>query len=176
VEDLGAVADDLRQLFTDFGLRPYRVFSVLQRWSGGRVGAGTLAVVRELELLPTPLVDLGPVKRKHTEGGGTEDGQFTLRQLSPRLTEDQVQSLVAPGGLGPGEESFLEVRHDARDGQELARRRFTVVGPPFRKAGQFEWQVRLTKANPDRDRQGDTTGERQQFPERLRNPLMSEGD
>lgn len=175
MEQLGAVADDMRQLFTDFGLRPYRIVSVLQRWSGGRVGAGTVAVVREQELLPTPLIEW-TVRRKATEGGFTEDGSATLSEISPRLTEQQVQALVAPQGLAAGEESFLEVRMDARDGTEPHRRRFTVVGPPYRKAGKFEWRVRLEKANPDRDRHGGTGGERQQFPDRLRNPLMAEGD
>lgn len=175
VEQLGAVADDLRQLQTDFGLRPYRVVSVLQRWSGGRVGAGTVAVVRELELLPTPLIEWA-VRRRNTEGGYTEDGSAVLSEISPRLTEEQVQQLVAPGGLGPGEESFLEMRMDARDGVVVPRRRFTVQGPPFRKAGKFEWRVRLVKANPDRDHQGGLGGERTDFPERLRNPLMAEGD
>ena len=175
VEDLGSVADDLRQLYTDFGLRPYRVFSVLQHWSGGRVGAGTVAVVREIEFLPTPLVDVLPVKRRVTEGGFTEDGDTWLRQISPRLTEDEVQNLVAPGGLQPGDDPFIEVRMDARDGLS-ERRRYTVQGPPARDAGGFEWKVRLVKANPDRGRQGETSGERQAFPERLRNPLMAEGD
>ncbi len=175
MEQLGGVADDLRQLYTDFGLRPYRVVSVLQRWSGGRVGAGTVAIVRELELLPTPLVEWS-VRRRNTEGGYTEDGAATLSEISPRLTEEEVQALVAPCGLGPGEESFLEMRMDARDGVVVPRRRFTVQGPPFRKAGKFEWRVRLIKANPDRDHQGGLGGERTEFPERLRNPLMAEED
>lgn len=175
VEELADVADDLRQLQTDFGLRPYRVFSVLQHWSGGRVGAGLVATVREIEFLPTPLVDVLPVKRRMTEGGFTEDGDTWLKEISPRLTEDEVQNLVAPQGLQAGDDPFIEVRMDARDGQS-ERRRYTVQGPPVRDAGAFQWKVRLVKANPDRSRQGEPTGERQAFPERLRNPLMAEGD
>lgn len=173
VEGLGAVADDLRQLYTDLGLRPYRVFSVLQQWSGRRIGAGVVQVVREVELLPTPLVDLTPVRRKQNEGGFTEDGLVTLRELSPRLTEEQVVALCCPRPLEPGQEAFIEVRHDARDG-ETPRRRFSVESPPFRKAGKFEWMVRLRKANPDRAPSGATTGERDPFPNRIRNPLMDE--
>jgi len=166
------VADELRQLYTDLGLRPYRVFSVLQGWSGGKVGDGIPRVLREVEFLPTPLVDLTPVRRRPTEGGFTEDGTVTLHEISPRLTEDQVQQLCSPQLL-PGQESYVEVRHDARDG-ETTRRRFTVQGVPFRKAGKFEWWVRLVKANPDRGRAGALSGERQEFPERLTNPLMDE--
>lgn len=174
VEQLGGVADELRQLFTDAGLRPYRVFSVQEQWSGGTVGVGIPVVVRETEFLPTPLLDLTPLRRKMNQGGFSEDGAVTLRQISPRLTEDQVGLLCCGDRSIPGRETYIEVRHDARDGTEVPRRRFTIQGVPFRKAGKFEWQVRLLKANPDRSPQGALTGERQEFPDRLRNPLMDE--
>lgn len=165
------MADELRQLYTDLGLRPYRVFSVAQQWSGQAVGRGTLSVLSEVELLPTPLVDFTPMRRRMTEGGFTEDGLVTLREISPRYTEEDVQALCCRRSDVPGREVFIEMRHDARDGQTV-RRRFTIESVPFRKAGKFEWQVRLRKANPDRAPNGATTGERQEFPDRLKNPLM----
>ena len=40
VDDLIPVADDLRQLYTEFGGRPYRVFLVWVRWSADEDGDG----------------------------------------------------------------------------------------------------------------------------------------
>ena len=174
MEQLGGVADELRQLYTDLGLRPYRVFSVQEQWSGGKVGVGIPAVVAEVELLPTPLLDQRPLRRKMNQGGFTEDGSVMLRQISPRLTEDEVALLCCGDRTIPGRETYLEVRHDARDGSDVVRRRYTIQGVPAREAGKFQWQVRLIKANPDRDRNGALTGERTDFPPRLLNPLMDE--
>ena len=170
MEDLGALADDLRQLYTDIGLRPYRVFSVVVAWSGGAVGRGTPAVVSEKELLPTPEVDLRPVRSEMRTGGKVEEGEARLRQISPRYTEEDVEVLFHRHPLPPGHEGFLEVRVDARDG-ETERRRFVVRGAPYRKAEAFEWVVGISRQRQDRKPNGQLD-ERTALPERLINPLM----
>lgn len=172
VEELGQTADELRQLFTDIGMRPYRVFSVRVRWSGRKIGVGTATVVEETEFLPTPLVDLSPVWSEVKSAGKVEDGVATLREVSPRLTEDQVRGLFFQDKLGPGEEGFIEVVHDARDGV-TERRRFTVRGVPVRKESKFQWTVRLQRARKDRHRDG-TPDVRTERPERILNPLLGE--
>lgn len=154
VESLGKTVDDLRQIATDLGLRPYRVFSVLVRWTGGGVGRGEAVVVREQEFLPTPkLVDMAPVRGEVRTGGLVERGTVRLRQISPRYTEDEVRTLTHVGPLGPGEQGWVEVRVDDRDGS-TRRRRFVVVGVPFRDAGAFEWRADLLRQDVDRDRAG----------------------
>lgn len=154
VESLGGVVDELRQLHTDFGLRPYRVFSVVIGYSGGEVGRGKAQVVSEVELLPTPkLVDMKSVRGISKPAGFDEEGAITLKQISPRYTEDDINEIFFQQPLPKAAIGFLEVRVDERDGS-TKRRRFVVKGTPFRDAGKFEWSVRLTAQSHDRDRQG----------------------
>jgi hypothetical protein len=171
-EELGELVDDARQLNTDFGLRPYRVFSVLYEWSGGAVGKGRVQRVREQEFLPTPLVDLRPVRSTPRNAGKVEEGQVTLREVSPRYTEDQIAGLLFQDGLGVGQEGFVEVQYDRRGGL-AKRRRFGVHGVPWHDAEKFEWVVRMVRARPDRKRSG-KPNERTDIPERILNPLMAE--
>ena len=155
VESMGATVDSLRQLYTDMGLRPYRVFSVLVRWTGGAVGRGRPEVVREVEFLPTPrLREVSSVRTELRSGGRVERGTVWLEQISPRLTEDEVRRLVAPSGLGAGEEAWIEVRIDERDGNTV-RRRFVTSGVPERDAEGFQWRVRLVRQDEGRSRSGE---------------------
>lgn len=173
MEDLAGVADDLRQLYTDFGLRPYRVFSVVVAWSGGSIGRGNAAVVSEKEFLPTPLVDLRPVRTTMRTGGRVEDGDGYLKEVSPRYTEEDIQALFHQHPLPAGHEGFLEVRVDARDGTAVPRRRFVVQGAPYRRADAFDWAVRMSRQRADRTPLG-KLAERTDMPERMTHPLMAE--
>lgn len=152
VEDLGELADDLRQMYTDFGLRPYRVWSVTYRWTGGGIGLGEMVLASETEMLPTPKFTT-TVKRKPQDAGYVERGDAKLREISPRYTEDQVRSLFHREPLPKGFQGFIEVRIDERDGN-AQRRRFTVSDVPYRDAEKFEWVATLTKQDADRDRAG----------------------
>jgi hypothetical protein len=154
VEELGGTVDELRQLKTDFGLRPYRVFSVIERWSGGESGRGEVVVESEVELLPTPkVVDIKPVRGVATPAGLDEKGGIRLKEISPRYTEDDIRALFHVQPLGKDQDGFLEVRVDERDGSTM-RRRFTIKGTPFRDAEKFEWSAYLTTQNADRSRAG----------------------
>ncbi len=160
-ESMGATVDAMRQLQTDLGARPYRVFVVRGVWSGGEVGRGEFQARPEVELLPTPLLDLRPVRFEHKAGGREERGTVTLREISPRYTEDEIAQIFH---VKPGEQAFVEARHDERDGN-TKRRRFTLASPPWRDVEKFQWVVRLSTEDAARTRSGKTpSGET--FPER----------
>jgi hypothetical protein len=110
-----------------------------------------------VELLPTPLlVELSGVRKEATPAGVEERGGATLRQISPRYTEDDIYALFHTQPLPTDRDGFLEIRIDARDGV-TTRRRFAVKGVPFRDADKFEWRARLTKVDSDRTRAGAVT-------------------
>lgn len=151
VESFADLVDDMRQMEVDAGLRYYEVFSVVVRWSGGERDRGTATVVSEMAFLPIPEVaGMGNTRRDLRPAGNVKRGEIWLRKLSPRYSEDDIV-LLFPRELQPGEEHFIEVRGDARDGSTV-RRRFHIAGEPERKA--FEWQVRLIKQDEDRTRGG----------------------
>lgn len=152
VEELGEVADDMRQIYTDLGVRPYRVWSVVVRWTGGAVGKGEQEIVSDVELLPTPM--FGMRLTKEVKAGGTvENGKPELTQISPRFTEDDVNAIFHRQPLPQGTEGFIEIRMDARDGNSKIRR-FTVYSAPERRASKFDWRVQLVSAYPDPNRNG----------------------
>lgn len=171
-DDLGDVADDMRQLLTEAGLRPYRVFSIVTRWTGGAEGLGDEVLVSETEFLPTPFVDLRPVQSQMTAAGRKERGNARLREMSPRYTEDDISQLF-PTDLPDDHYSFIEVRHDARDGN-TQRRRFTVSDVPWRDAENFEWLVDISVQQTARKRDGQLGGEPTAWPERLRGQVNGE--
>jgi hypothetical protein len=151
---LQSVVDDARQLLTDMGLRPYRVFTVIVEWSGSDMGLGTESVVSETEFLPTPLVSMRPIGSEMNEGGQVERGNTELKEISGRYTEDQIRGLFQLQALPKNQLSYVEVFHDARDGQLQPRRRFQVTGVPWHDAENFQWVVKLTESDPDRRRDG----------------------
>jgi hypothetical protein len=53
---MGRIADNLRQIATDKGIRPYRVFLTWTRWTGVERGQGDEVLIRRAEILPTPRV------------------------------------------------------------------------------------------------------------------------
>lgn len=165
-ESLGSVVDRMRQLSTDFGQRPYRVFSVVYQWSGGEEGKGDLSIVAENEFLPTPLVDIGSTGKEATPAGTKETGGARMSELSPRYTEDQIEALL-PTALQDGQFSFVEVRMDARDGSSVVRRRYTIKDTPRRRVEEFDWFVKLTVQQSPRTRAGELKAP-MLYPARLR--------
>lgn len=154
VEEMGSVVDEARQLVTDLGLRPYQVWSVVVRWSGGERHRGTPTVRSEMQFLPTPLVESqSRVSKELREAGSVLRGNVRMVEVSPRYTEDDIDLLFPRATLGIGEEHFIEVRMDARDGQS-ERRRYVVSSLPERRPGRFDWEVGLTKQDEDRTRRG----------------------
>lgn len=160
VESLGDTVDSIRQLYTDFGLRPYRVHSVVYRWTGGSVGRGVPEVISDREILPTPyLRETSGVAGELRTAGLVERGIVRLEQISPRYTEDEVRGLFHVTPLPGDQQGFIEVRIDARDGS-TERRRFIVRGIPYRDAGGFQWRAGLLRQDEDRTRSGAPPGPR----------------
>ena len=143
VDELGEVADDLRQLMTDFGARPYRMFSVIVSWDGGEVGRGTQRILRETELLPTPYIDMSVLRYNVVSGGRSDSGSTKVLEISPRYTEFELEEMF-PRELALHEQAFLEVRMDGRDGAKPLRHRFAVVGLPARDATGFQFTMAVS--------------------------------
>ncbi len=154
VEELGDVADDLRQLNTDLGMRPYRVFAVVIEWTGKEEGRGDPKIVVEQELLPTPLVRMRGLRLELKSAGKTDRGYLEISELSPRYTEDQLQRSFHVKPLTEAHEAFYEIRQDARDGAEPVRRRFVLRSVPERDVENFQWVIRVFAQNQARDRKG----------------------
>jgi hypothetical protein len=157
VESLGEIVDEANQIAVDLGERPYRVFSVTYRWTGGAIGRGTSEVYSQTEFLPTPIVSsLTSLVETHTPGGTIERGIVTLTQISPRYTETQL-GYLCKGTLecrGPAFETFLEIAMDRRDGTDVARRRFTFEGAPYRDTRDVGWRLQVARQDADRSNDG----------------------
>lgn len=193
---LVAVADDLRQLYTDFGLRPYRVYLVWVGWTAdedgdglvqgeelrldpAQEGVGRAVLLREVEILPTPLVEsMAGVGGELEATGLTERGSITVSQISMGYTEDQLQGLIVevrdprfPDSLRPGVSFFYEVQEDRQGGHRIPgtaafsqfppsdlrspRRRFQLQGTPTRDVGGFQWSIQLVRSDGERGRSGE---------------------
>lgn len=165
--ELQTTVDEIRQIVTDLGFAPYRVFSILIRWTGGAIGRGQATCVEEKEILPTPRVtETSGVQGELRSAGVVERGSVVLDRISAGYTEDELRSLfmLAPvgaeapaSGLRPGEQVFVELRVDARDGL-TERRRFIVVGVPYRDQKNMQWKVRLQRQDVERARNGEPGG------------------
>lgn len=153
-EQLASVVNAGAAIEVAAGMRPYRVFSVRERWSGSDAGRGDIVRVRELELLPRPNVEL-KIKRELRDGGVVERGVAVLTGINPQMTEDQVADLFHKT-LKPGETGFIEITMDARDGLS-ERRPFTVEDMPVRRPAQFDWKVTLIELSKGRTRTGGVT-------------------
>ena len=151
------VADNIRNLNTRFGLRPYKVRIVRVRWSGGTRGRGVPEVERELDILPTPMVqDLTTLTEVLTPIGLDETGVIGVGEISGSFTDEQLRFLDDDGeGPGPDEEVFYEIEYPQPDGRPSVLRRFFIRGAPHYRAGQFQWNIRLEKIEEDRSRTGD---------------------
>ena len=152
------VADNVRNLFTRFGLRAYKVRVVRVRWSGKKRGQGVPHVERTLDILPTPLVeDLSALTEVLEPIGIDETGVVTVSEISGRFTDDQLRYLSDDGEPpGPDEEVFYEIEYPQPDGAGGdVKRRFTLRGAPNYSPGRFQWTIRLERAQEDRTRQGD---------------------
>ena len=191
--------DAARQLLTEFGLRPYRVFLVWVGWttdenadglvSGeeldldpGVEGTGRAVLLKEVELLPTPLVEnLGSVNGTVRSTGTTESGVVTVSQISVGYTEDQLNGLISefrdpkyPDTLRSGVSFFWEIQEHRPSGYKIPgtaaaaqfssadfrspRRRFHPNAVPERKSDAFEWKITLIRADGERGRNGEMQG------------------
>lgn len=148
--------DELRQIASDLGARPYRTFLVVTRWSGGKRGRGVEVVVSETEITPSPKVDpLNSIQIAMLDVGTDEQGGLSVSEISPRYTENQLRGLSDDGTPRPENETFSwEVSLSRGDRDSKRRRRFTIQGVPSYDAGKLQWSVRLLLAGATRNAAG----------------------
>jgi hypothetical protein len=158
------LGDNLRQLNTKFGIRPYRLFLVWTKWTGIERGEGDEQVVAEHEILPTPKVEsLDSVALSIFAAGQLEVGSVRVSEVSLKLTRDQLTGRDIPGvGIVDHVEQpydfFYEMREDGRGevdtGVQPARLKFRLAADPFRRAEKPYWQMTLERISEDRSRLG----------------------
>jgi len=150
--------DSIRDLNTQFGLRPYVVSLIKTRWSGGHRSHGIEAFVSSTTILPTPqLMDMGGVSEIVTPVGLDEFGSILLTEVSGSYTEDFLRGSDDQGRPPAVDEQFYyEIEFPpACTGGEGDRRRFLLSGAPMYFAGKFQWNLRLERARQDRARGGE---------------------
>ena len=153
---LAPVVDVLRDLKTKpFGARPYQVKLVWTRWSGAERGEGVEELVTETLVLPTPNVDLSSLSNTLQPIGTEETGTVTVREISPRYTEDQLMGRLADGTPVDETTQFYWEVYFPRPNEPGVRRRFTPAGAPSYNPTAFEWTIRLVRAGEDRSRTGE---------------------
>jgi hypothetical protein len=174
---LSPLADRLRQIGTNFGIRPYRVFLTWTKFGGSARGEGDEMIVQRAEILPTPKVSsLDSVSFSMFHAGTVPVGSIKLTEISNvAWTEDLLRGLdpvaipplaaMVPAnqpppldvGIPQPYDFFYEVVEDDRSGsEENVRFRFRLLNKPFRLPGQVMWSVMLQKVSEDR-RRNDTS-------------------
>lgn len=93
------VIDGLRsELHPLFGVRAYRVFTVVRKWSGGVVGRGT-STDTEVELTPQPLVHpFTNIRREQEPCGYDTAGGIKVTEVSLTYTQAELLACEAPEG------------------------------------------------------------------------------
>lgn len=157
--DLIATVDSIRDLNTQFGLRPYVVSLVKTRWSGSKRGVGAEELVADpITLLPTPRIsDMSGVAEITTAVGLDEFGEVILSEVSGSYTEDFLRGADSEGRPPAADENFFyEIEFPpACTGGEGDRRRFFIRSAPMYFADRFQWNLRLERQRQDRTRAGD---------------------
>jgi hypothetical protein len=171
---LGRVADDVRQIATNIGVRPYRVFLIWTKWVGtGTVerGEGTEYIIQKLEILPTPRVtSLDGLSLSIAHAGVIPIGSVRVDRISVRrFTEDVLKGKAFPCDPLPfGErieekhipepyDFFWEIVEDGRGDCPAKRRRFRPMTEPVRRPGKPDWTLMLDRVSLDRNRLGEST-------------------
>jgi hypothetical protein len=185
---LAPLADRLRQLEVNFGLRPYVTFLVWTRWDGEERGEGHQQVERRVALVPNPVVeDLTAVTLQPYAAGVLPVGSVRISKVSARYPQDLLMGIVMPcdpkasfesqlaggppvdsnalatelEGVPEPWEFFYEIVEDGRSaiGRAPQRARFRPLAAPFRDAGALEWQMVLERVSEGMGRDGNPHGD-----------------
>jgi hypothetical protein len=177
---LGHVADRLRQIATDKGVRPYRTFLVWVRWSGRERGEGVEHEIGRVELLPAPKVEnLDNVAYRFFSGGILPAGSIRVSRISVYYTADQLTGLAVPNAqflehnepphrssalalprkpsdrqLPEPLEFYWEVAEDGRGDAPPERTKYRLAATPYRNAAAIAWEVLLERVSVDENRDG----------------------
>lgn len=156
-QQLIPVADCIRDILTQAGLRPYRVCLVRTRWSAGIRGQGSEFVISREPLLPTPkLMDLEGLAEIVSASGLSEQGDVMVSEVSGRYAEAFLRGAQPSGDPWPEENFFWEIEFPDIDGNPGERRRFAVGAAPWYDASGLEWKIHLRRQRDGRERNGDT--------------------
>lgn len=181
VARLAPVADRVRQIATNLGARPLRVFLVWTQSGGYERGEGEEEEIARAEILPTPPVsDLSALALTPFAAGKYPVGTVRVSEVSMRrftrdvLTGRRVPLPLADRGREPvrtgeldvfvspasGERVpkervsfFYEIVDDGRfDDRRPARQRYRLFGEPNPNAENVEWILFLERTSEDRTR------------------------
>ena len=186
---LGKVADNVRQIATTLGARPYRVFLVWTKWTGKERGEGQENEVARVEILPTPRVQtLDSITFSLYHAGTLPVGSIKVDRISVQAFSADLLT----GNYVPGEhEDFIpepyefmyEVVEDGRGDNPATRSRFRLLSFPNRRATQVDWEIMLERVGEDRNRYaqsqnpGQFPGPRPGIPSSVNGPpLVNEDD
>lgn len=137
------VIDGLRrELHPQFGVRPYKVFTVLRTYAGESLGEGGFEDV-ETEIDPQPRVAQWDGKRYDlTPAGLDENGEVRLTEVSLTYTHDELT-----GGTLEGNQQFFFKIAEAH-GQGNPDRYYILSRPPFvDREKDMGWVLTLRAAN-----------------------------
>ena len=145
VDDLAeSLIDDLRtDLHTEFGVRAYRVFTVLRTYESGYID-GELYTETETEITPQPLVKsfVETLGHQLEECGIDEAGIIKLEEVSLTYTLAELDG----GDLVDGQEWLIRLRE--AHGQGQPDRDFVLDGPPYPdRIKTMGWQLKLRIAS-----------------------------
>lgn len=157
---LGPTVDRIRQLYTSFGIRPYRVFLVHMKWPGGQRGHGVPQELSRREILPTPrLLDMSGTTQVLRAFGLQEEGSVAIDQITPKYTEDDLLGktpdlidLEVPRSGPPDVDFFWEVVENRPSTPQPVRRRYVPNSVPCLVQDGFQWKITLTKQEYNRGR------------------------
>ena len=154
------IVDSARQMLSNFGMRPYRVFLVHVLWPSGRRGMGNQVVISNRELLPAPkVVDMSATTEILHAFGRDEEGGLSIEQISAKYSEDDLlgvtpdlAELVPSGTDTANVDFFYEVQEARPTSPQPASRRYVPSSVPMLSRGSLSWKISLTKQDYDRDR------------------------
>ncbi len=154
IESLSKVADNVRGIAGNMGLRPYEVRIVTVRWTGGYRGEGVPEVVSLLRLEPTPLVESISNIDQRLEAFGLDDvGNIQISEISLRYNEDILLGRSSTGD-DPAEDTevFYEVNLRTSLQGDPVLRRFTPTSTPTYDPDNVQYTLRLASARGERHR------------------------
>ena len=151
-DSLGPTCDRIRQIKSDLGFSPYRVFLIHWRWPGKR-GIGRPVEVSRKEILPTPRVqDMSATTLGLSAFGMTEGGGLFIDRISQRYSEADLLGTTPdmtdwdrPQTSASNVEFFWEVRERRNTFPPTKPRRYAVSGVPMLNRTGLHWRVNLVK-------------------------------
>ena len=153
--------DKIRQIATEIGLRPYRVFIVHILWTGDRIGEGQPQEISRREILPTPRIrDMSATTEVLSSFGRVEEGGIVVDRISAKFSEDDLMGKTPdltdpalPRGGKHNCDFFWEVQENRGVSPAPVVRQYVPAAAPSLSRGGMSWRVPLSKRAVNRSRQ-----------------------